>query len=120
MEFFSIKIFLFLKLIAFIFNFLFHNSQDKFDRQMIVSNQIESWQSVIVLIASEKEFVVTEAQTHRRGQGTASVTRLGDLLNFGQVFKPLTTINLPKSPTFLGNFCIGAKIFHFSSEIIFG
>ena len=30
---------------------------------------------------------------------TINVTRLGDLLDFGQV-KPLATINLPKSPTF--------------------
>ena len=30
------------------------------------------------------------------------------------------TINLPKYPTFLGNFCKGVKIFNFSSEIIFG
>ena len=29
--------------------------------------------------------------------------------------KPLATINLPKSPTFLGNFCKGVKIFNFSS-----
>ena len=34
--------------------------------------------------------------------------------------KPLATINLPKSPTFVGNFCKGVKINHFSSEIIFG
>ena len=34
--------------------------------------------------------------------------------------KPLAAINLPKSPTFLGKFCKGVKIFHFSSEIIFG
>ena len=49
-----------------------------------------------------------------------SVTRLADLLNFGQLFKALATINLPKSPAFLGNFCKGVKIYHFSSEIIFG
>ena len=34
--------------------------------------------------------------------------------------KPLATINLPKYPTFLGNICKGVKIYHFSSEIIFG
>ena len=34
--------------------------------------------------------------------------------------KPLATINLPKSPTFLGNFCKGVKIYHFSIEIILG
>ena len=38
----------------------------------------------------------------------------------GKFSKPLATINLPKSPTFLGNFCKGVKIFNFSSEIIFG
>ena len=38
----------------------------------------------------------------------------------GHFLKPLAAINLPKSPTFLGNFCKGVKIFHFSSEIIFG
>ena len=48
------------------------------------------------------------------------MTRLGDLLDFGQVFKPFATINLPKSPTFLGNFCKDVKIYNFSSEIIFG
>ena len=45
-----------------------------------------------------------------------SVTILGHLLDFG----PLATINLPKSPTFLGNFCKGVKIYYFSSEIKFG
>ena len=32
---------------------------------------------------------------------------------------PLATINLPKPPTFLGNFGKGVKIYHFSSEIMF-
>ena len=50
----------------------------------------------------------------------SSVTRLGDLLDFGQLLKPLATINLPKSLTFLGNFCKVAKIFNFSCAIIFG
>ena len=39
----------------------------------------------------------------------SSVARLGNFL------KPLATINLPKSPTYLGNFCKGVKIDHFSS-----
>ena len=30
--------------------------------------------------------------------------QMGDLLDFGQFLKTLATINLPKSPTFLGNF----------------
>ena len=37
----------------------------------------------------------------------------------GDFLKPLATINLPKYPTFLGNFCKGLKIYKFSSEIIF-
>ena len=49
----------------------------------------------------------------------SSVARLGNLLKFGQLLKPLATINLPKSPTFYGNFCKGVRIYHFSSEIIF-
>ena len=38
----------------------------------------------------------------------------------GNFFKPLATISLPKSLTFLGNFCKGVSIYQFSSEIIFG
>ena len=33
------------------------------------------------------------------------MTRLGNLLHFGQLLKLVATIILPKSPTFLGNFC---------------
>ena len=32
------------------------------------------------------------------------MTRLGDLFDFGNFSKPVATISLPKSPTFLGNF----------------
>ena len=39
-----------------------------------------------------------------RHNDASSVTRLGNLMDFGQFLKPLATINLPKSPTFLGNF----------------
>ena len=49
-----------------------------------------------------------------------SVTKLGDFLHFGNYSKPLATIILPKLPTLLGNFCKGAKIIHFSCEIISG
>ena len=54
--------------------------------------------------------------------GTSSVTRLGNLLDFGPLLlKPLATIKLPKSSsTFLGNFCKDVKIYHSSIEIIFG
>ena len=48
----------------------------------------------------------------------SSVTRFGDFLH--DFLKPLATIILLKSPTVLGNFCKGVKIYHFSSEIIFG
>ena len=50
----------------------------------------------------------------------SSVTRLGDLLDLGNFLRPLATINLPKSLTFLWNFCKAVKIYHFSSEIILG
>ena len=36
-----------------------------------------------------------------------------------KLLKPLATISMPKLPTFLGNFCKGVKICHFSGEIIF-
>ena len=45
-------------------------------------------------------------------------TRLGDVLDFGQLLKPFATINLPQSPTFLGNYCKGVKIYHFWATII--
>ena len=52
---------------------------------------------------------------------TFSVTRLGDFFcTLGNHSKHLATINLPKSPTFLGNFCKVVKIYHFSGKIIFG
>ena len=50
---------------------------------------------------------------------TTSMTRLGDLLVFGQLFKACGNNTLPKSPTFLGSFCNGVKICNFSSKIIF-
>ena len=46
--------------------------------------------------------------------------QIGDLLALGKFLKPLAPINLPKSPTFFGNFCKGVKTFNFSSEILFG
>ena len=38
----------------------------------------------------------------------------------GNFLKPSATINLPKSPTFLGIFCKGVKVFNFSFEFILG
>ena len=40
--------------------------------------------------------------------------------SLGNHSKPLATMNLPKSPKFIGNFCKGVKIIHFSCEIILG
>ena len=53
-------------------------------------------------------------------QVTFSVTRLGDSLDFGQLFKGFGNNYFAKSDTFLGNFGDGVKIFDFSNEIIFG
>ena len=38
----------------------------------------------------------------------------------GNFSKPVATVNLSKSTTFLGNLCKGVKILNFSSEIILG
>ena len=59
-------------------------------------------------------FVKTSYMTYN------SVTILGNYLTLGHFLKRLETINFPKSPTFIGNFCKSVKIYHFSSEIIFG
>ena len=66
--------------------------------------------------------VVSEDKTRRLQPKrlNISVTRLGNLLDYRQYLKPLAKINLPKSPTFLGNFCKGVKMYHFPSEIILG
>ena len=43
-----------------------------------------------------------------------SVTRLGDLFNFGQLFKDFGNNNFAQ----ISHICEGVKIYHFSSEII--
>ena len=50
----------------------------------------------------------------------SSVTRLGDLLHFGQLFKACGNNSFAQIYHFLGNFCKGVKFCHFSSEIILG
>ena len=51
----------------------------------------------------------------------ASVTRLGNLLDFGRNFsKPVATIVFPKLTTLLGNFCKGVKMFHFLVKSFLG
>ena len=49
-----------------------------------------------------------------------SVTKLGDLLHFGQLFKACGNNYFTQIDHILRNFCEGVKIFHFSSEINFG
>ena len=55
-----------------------------------------------------KDFIIGRKDGRKKCR--ASVTRLGDLLDFGQVLKPLAAINLPNSPTFLGNFLKNVSI----------
>ena len=52
----------------------------------------------------------------KNSQVTGSVTRLGDLLDFGQLFK------LPKNVGVLDKLIVDkdVKIYYFSSDIIFG
>ena len=49
-----------------------------------------------------------------------NVTRLGDLLDFGQVFKAFGNNQFAQISHILRQFCKGTKINHFSSEIVFG
>ena len=49
-----------------------------------------------------------------------SVTRLGDLLQVGQLFKASGSNHFDRIAHVLSNFCKGVKIFQFSSRIIFG
>ena len=51
---------------------------------------------------------------------TTSMTRLGDLLHFGHLFKACGNNYFAQIAPILGNFCKAVEIFHFVSEIIFG
>ena len=51
---------------------------------------------------------------------TTSVTRLGNLLHFGQLFKASGNNYFAQIVYILGNYWKGVKIFDFSCEIIFG
>ena len=50
----------------------------------------------------------------------SSVTRLGDLLHFEQLFKACGNNYFTQIAHISVNFCKGFEIFHFSNEIIFG
>ena len=68
--------------------------------------------------AQAKIFLQSQKNIQRR---FISVTRLGDLLDFGgQLLKPLATIYLPKSPTFLGIFVKVLKHFIFLMKSFLG
>ena len=47
------------------------------------------------------------------------MTRLGDLLRFGKLFKAGGNHYFAQIVHILGNFCKGVKIFHFTREILF-
>ena len=53
------------------FFFVFKNRFWQTWQTNIVSDQIESWKSVDAVLGSNKEFVITNAQTHSPGFGTA-------------------------------------------------
>ena len=48
------------------------------------------------------------------------MTRLGNLLDFGQLFKAFCNTYFAQISHIFGNFCKGVTIYDFSSEIIFG
>ena len=50
----------------------------------------------------------------------SSVTRLGNLLDFGTLFKAFANNYLPKTPTFFSNFCKGAKSLIFLVKSFWG
>ena len=49
-----------------------------------------------------------------------SVTRLGDFLDFGQLFKAFGTNYFAQISHILRQICKGVKIFNFCGEILFG
>ena len=49
-----------------------------------------------------------------------NVTRLDDLLHFGQLFQASGNNFYAQITHILGNFCKGVQIFYFSSKIMFG
>ena len=57
---------------------------------------------------------------HYWTETTASVTRSGNLLDFGHFLKPLAAIYLPKSPTFLGIFVKVSKSIIFIVKSLLG
>ena len=52
--------------------------------------------------------------------GSDTVDQIGRFISLWATFQSLWNNYFPKLPTFLGNFCKGVKVVHFSSEINFG
>ena len=65
------------------------------------------------------DWVLRQRQLYSGG-GTSSVTRLGFVLHFGQLFKANGNNYFAQISHNLGIFCKVVKILHFASEIIFG
>ena len=80
------------------------------------SSDMNGWlrASSLTKMAQKKSLQMT------KGDLTDSVTRLGDLLHFGQLFKACGNNYFAQIDHIWGNFCKGDEIFHFSNEIIFG
>ena len=85
---------------------------------LLFQSEVESWWS-LQLVLYKKLFEMIRNGKSKRGR-IAVWPELAIFCTLGNFLKPFATTNLPKSPTFLGNFSKGAKIINFSHEIIFG
>ena len=73
--------------------------------------------SILPIIPTSKR--INLSSRYRYGERESSVAWLCDLLHFGQLFKVCGNNYFAQIAHILGNFCYGAKIFHFSSGINF-
>ena len=62
----------------------------------------------------------TQSELHKVCFYASSVTRLDNLLHFGQLFKAHGKNYFAQNAHIFSNFCKGVKMFHFSSAIILG
>ena len=92
------------------------------DPRQIIESSSSEWEKVIEIdLYFFKQLNLYERWGKKKKRLLQPVwPELAIFCTLGSFLKPFATINLPKSPTFLGNFCKGAKIIHFSNEIIFG
>ena len=82
-----------------------------FKREMFMQMEVVYFSRKMVICLKGQQVV------QLRVKWKSSVTRLGDLSDFGQLFKVCGDNQFRQ---FLDNFCKGVKIFNFSIEIIFG